>query len=80
VGVVGDKVPLFKDHREEQILRHPALMGWDDVPIAENLSHGLLEMEVIAATCIRFIAFRQTGPLAITHRRSSTVSEKVDQN
>jgi len=62
---------------EKQVLRHASLVRRDHVGEAEDVSHGIAEVEEVSASRIRLVANHQPGPLAIAHRRGSAVGQEI---
>jgi hypothetical protein len=80
VDVVGHAVARLHDGGEQQVLRHPALVRGDHVPVAGDALDHPLEVEVVAAARVRLVAEHDARPLPVAHRRGAGVGQQVDGN
>ena len=80
VGVVGDDVALLAGDAEEDALGGAALVGGDDVRVAEDVLHGVAEAIEAAAAGIALVAFHDGGPLMGGHGAGAGVGEEVDED
>jgi hypothetical protein len=80
VGVVGDDVALFAHDVEEDALGGAALVGGDDVGVAEDVLDGLLEAVEALAAGVAFVAFHDRGPLVRGHGAGAGVGEQIDEH
>ena len=78
VDIVGNDHPFLQDGGKQQVLRHPSLVGGNDVLEAENVVHGIFEVVIIFAAGIGLVAQHHSGPLVIAHGRSAAVGEQID--
>ena len=78
VHVAGHILAGFDGDVAEDVLGATALMGGDDVLGAEELLHGGLQMEPVAAAGIGFVALHQAAPLLVAHGVGAGVGEQVD--
>ena len=80
VRVVGDDIALFAHHAEEDALGGAALVGRDDVLVAENILHRSAELLEAAAAGITLIAFHHGRPLVGGHGAGAGIGEQVDED
>ena len=80
VRVVGDDIAFLAHHAEQNALRRAALVGRDDVLVAENILHRRAELLEAAAAGITLIAFHHRRPLVRGHRAGAGIGEQVDED
>ena len=80
VRVVGNDVALLAGHAEEDALGGASLMRGDDVAVAKNILHRILEAIETLAAGVTFVAFHDGGPLVRGHGSSAGVGEQVDED
>ena len=80
VRVVGDDIAFLAHHAEENALGGAALVGRDDVLVAEDILNGSAELLEAAAAGITLVAFHHGGPLVGGHGASAGIGEQVDED
>ncbi len=80
VRVVGDDIAFFAHHAEQNALGGSALVGRDDVLVAENILHRRAELLEAAAAGITLIAFHHGRPLVGGHGAGAGIGEQVDED
>ena len=78
VHVPGDDIARLDEQPADDVLGGPALMGWDDVAVAVDVAHGVLEVVKATAAGVGFITEHEGGPLAVAHGAGAGVREQVD--
>ena len=80
VRVVGDDLPRPTEHREQDPLRRPALVGRDHVLEREQLLHRLEEAKPRRRARVALVTVLDRSPLVARHRTGARVGEEVDQH
>ena len=78
--IVRDNIALLAGHGEKNALGGAALMGGNDVAVAEDILDGVAEVVEAASARIALIAFHDPGPLARGHGARAGVGEQVDEH
>ena len=80
MGVVGDDVALLTGNTEEDALGGAALVGGDDVGVADDVLDGVAESVEAAAAGVALVAFHDGCPLMRGHGAGAGVGEEVDED
>ena len=80
VRVVGDDIAFLAHHAEEDALGGAALVGGDDVLVAEDILNGGAELLEAAAAGVTLVAFHDGRPLVGGHGAGAGVGEQVDED
>ena len=80
VRVVRNDVSLLAGDVEQNALGGPALMGGNDVLVAENVLDGVAEVIEAAAARVAFVAFHEGRPLMSRHGAGAGVRQQVNQH
>ncbi len=80
MGVVGHHVALLAHDVEQNAFGGAALVGGNDVTVAEDVLHRVAEVIEALAAGVAFVAFHDAGPLMSGHGAGAGIGEQVDQN
>ncbi len=78
--LLGTTSPCLQHDGEENALGGAALVGGDDVLVAEDVLHGISEADEAAAAGVALIALHNGGPLVGGHGAGAGVGEQIDQH
>ena len=78
--LLGTTWPGAKRAAEQDALRGAPLVGRDDVAVAEDVLHRLLEAKEARAAGVGLVAAHDAGPLLRAHRRRAAVGQKIDHD
>ncbi len=80
MGVVGDDIAFFAHHAEQNALGGSALVGGDDVLVAEDILDRRAELLEAAAAGVAFVPFHDGRPLVSGHGSGAGIGEQVDED
>ena len=78
--VARDDIPLFHQHREQDVLRGPPLMRGQEIFKPGDLPDGLLQMFIGGSPRIALIPLHQGSPLMMAHRSRARIGQQIDHH
>ena len=78
--LLGTTWPGPADHREEDLLGRPALVGGYHVAEREQLAHGVAEDHPRGRAGVGLVAVLDRRPLVAAHRPGARVGQQVDEH